>query len=720
MSKGFFVLMVGVVLIAAPANGQVSETAGQDVEGDARIPLIQRMIEEKGLCWKAGHTSVSDLSDEEKQLLLGYVEPEPGTIPPDPNPILKDARDLPAAFDWRESLQVTMAKNQGGCGSCWLFGPVGATEAAALIYDDYPVNLSEQQVLSCASYGWGCGGGQSGTAYLYIRDHGLVDECCFPYEANDTVPCDVHGCEARTRVDSYVSVTNTISAIKNAIYTYGPVSTGIWAFDNWMYYQEGCYTNIPMGSSNHCILIVGWDDSQCDGAGAWLIKNSWGIDWGEWGFGWVEYETCGIGRSTIRVDYTAKMHVLNYVGYAADPAKSGNGNGFLEPGESGVTLQVTLMNDGQGPATGVTGVLHTDTPGVTITDNTADFADMASETAGSTVAPHFEIGIDGSFFAGDWIECDLYLTTDTYPDTISFPVYVGEFAEVLVDDFESDLGWTVGAVGDSATEGIWERAVSTEKWDPWLERVVQTRKDASPYPGTMCYVTENSPLGTLMRFGDVDGGRTTLSSPVVDLSGYDAATVSYERWYQNNIINEDGDPLTVDVSDDGGGTWENLETLTDTPADRRWHRMVFAVPTPLTDQMQFRVVAADYGSNSLVEAALDDFEILGFTDTSSDVEDGLVQNRPGRVFLGQNVPNPFNPETIIPYGLPGAARVDLSVYNIQGQRVRQLVDGMVPAGVHQASWNGRDENGQAVSSGIYFYRLKAGEYVETRRMTLIK
>ncbi|MCK4548407.1 MAG: T9SS type A sorting domain-containing protein, partial [Candidatus Eisenbacteria sp.] len=381
---------------------------------------------------------------------------------------------------------------------------------------------------------------------------------------------------------------------------------------------------------------------------------------------------------------------------------------------------------GKGAATGITGILRTSTAGVTVTDSVADFQDIGPESTGSTLAPHFEISIDGGFSDGDWIDLELAVSTDTRAATVHFPVYVGDFDMVFVDDFETDLGWTVGAPDDDATEGIWERVVTTEKLSGrYTGDTAQPGKDATVHPGTMCFVTENSPLGTKQRFGDVDGGKTTLISPVFDLSNCDKAVLTYERWYSNNTIptQTDDDPFDVDVSDDGGATWTNLENLTETPEDREFHQVIFELSgeVSLTNQMQIRFVAQDYGLNSVVEAVVDNIEIRGyggFTDVALGEPIGRVS--PARAVLDQNIPNPFNPETTISFGLPEASRVDLSIYNIRGQRVRQLVDGWMPAGFHKAAWDGRDVNGQQVSSGVYFYRLTTPEDALTRRMTLIK
>jgi len=94
---------------------------------------------------------------------------------------------------------------------------------------------------------------------------------------------------------------------------------------------------------------------------------------------------------------------------------------------------------------------------------------------------------------------------------------------------------------------------------------------------------------------------------------------------------------------------------------------------------------------------------------------------PANFELAQNFPNPFNPETLIRYALPEAATVTLEIYNMLGQKVRTLVNHAPQAADFYAiTWNGRDDNGKALASGMYLYRLSAGSYVNTRKMVLMK
>jgi len=105
------------------------------------------------------------------------------------------------------------------------------------------------------------------------------------------------------------------------------------------------------------------------------------------------------------------------------------------------------------------------------------------------------------------------------------------------------------------------------------------------------------------------------------------------------------------------------------------------------------------------------------TDVNDD-QHGVIL--PYRFKLSQNYPNPFNPVTNIEYNIPTRSHVTIEIYNILGQKIRTLVDETKPAGEYQTTWNGDDSNGTKVSTGIYFYRFQAGDYIETKKMILLK
>ncbi len=97
--------------------------------------------------------------------------------------------------------------------------------------------------------------------------------------------------------------------------------------------------------------------------------------------------------------------------------------------------------------------------------------------------------------------------------------------------------------------------------------------------------------------------------------------------------------------------------------------------------------------------------------------EGLV---PIEFALDQNYPNPFNAATAISFSLRETGHVRLVIYDILGRKVRHLIDDRLPAGYHTVNWNGKDDHGKPVASGLYFYRLAAGEFAETKKMVLMK
>ncbi len=99
---------------------------------------------------------------------------------------------------------------------------------------------------------------------------------------------------------------------------------------------------------------------------------------------------------------------------------------------------------------------------------------------------------------------------------------------------------------------------------------------------------------------------------------------------------------------------------------------------------------------------------------------GVVEGLPTEYSLAQNYPNPFNPSTEIAFDLPKNAHVELSVFNILGQQVTNLLSGDMPAGSHQIMWDGTDSDGGAVASGIYFYRISTDDFSSSKKMLMLK
>lgn len=108
-----------------------------------------------------------------------------------------------------------------------------------------------------------------------------------------------------------------------------------------------------------------------------------------------------------------------------------------------------------------------------------------------------------------------------------------------------------------------------------------------------------------------------------------------------------------------------------------------------------------------------------FTSASFSLDDAEGE-LPGSFQLAQNYPNPFNPSTEISFSLPSNSHVDLDIFNVLGQKVKSLVSGDLAAGEHTVMWDGKNASGATVSSGVYFYRIAAGAFSDTKKMMMLK
>ena len=288
------------------------------------------------------------------------------------------------------------------------------------------------------------------------------------------------------------------------------------------------------------------------------------------------------------------------------------------------------------------------------------------------------------------------------------------------DDLESGAsGWTAGVAGDNATTGQWVLV------DP-IGTQAQPEDDSTPSPGVNAFITgqcsgPNCSGGCTLGCNDVDGGSTTLLSPVYDMSGATNVRVRFDRWFSNDTGAAPGeDYWLVDVSNNGGSSWTSVENTNASAAT--WTAVEIDVDalfgTPA--QIQVRFKTGDLGSGSIVEAAVDELRVLG--DFGGAVDAPIVGVAAGslKLSLEQNQPNPFRPQTQISFTVPERTNVNLEVYNVAGRSIRQLASGVREAGRYTIDWNGRDAAGERVTAGVYFYRLTAGGEVLTRKMTVLQ
>jgi hypothetical protein len=194
-----------------------------------------------------------------------------------------------------------------------------------------------------------------------------------------------------------------------------------------------------------------------------------------------------------------------------------------------------------------------------------------------------------------------------------WPTYVFQVAQptvLVTDDLETDTGWLVNVEGtDTATTGLWTRVDPNTVVSSSDASTVVPGEDHTVAPGVLCWITGQDEEGAVQGGQDVDGGATTLYTPVYDLSARDGATVSYWRWYTNDTGNNPGqDTWRVQATDDGT-TWVDLETTME--SQRAWVQKSFALGDyiDLTANVRLRFIAEDAGGGSLVEALVDDLRL---------------------------------------------------------------------------------------------------------------
>ncbi len=387
-----------------------------------------------------------------------------------------------------------------------------------------------------------------------------------------------------------------------------------------------------------------------------------------------------------------------------DSAPDGNGDGGVDPGEI-LYMQLRVANTGHADARGLTATLSCLNPTVNILDGEGDCVN----------APAGGVGLLSSFQVEILPSCP-------DPSTLTFHVELsgpGDYAASLeynvsvgswVDDAESDHGWTLGVLGDNATTGIWVRADPVGTLQNGQQ--AQPETDHTPDPGSLCFVTGNGTPGGAAGDSDVDGGRTTLLSPVFNLGGAVSATIEYWRWYTNNLGNNPAqDWWDVDANSDGT-SWIHLEHTQESANSWTYRTFSLGDSIPLTSQVRIRFVAADDAPGSLVEAAVDDFMLTAVKTPVTDVAAGEIREANGFVSCG---PNPLRGSGTIGYRTGKNTHVRVAVYDVAGRLVRVLVDAETAAGEHAVALDGA-----ALPSGVYFIRLDTPEFLQVRQVTVVR
>ncbi|MBU8923348.1 MAG: C1 family peptidase, partial [Bacteroidales bacterium] len=293
LAIALMILLPASVLSAQEARtteGSRLENLVPDLPPELRLEQIRKYIRDNGLEWEAGLTSKALLPVEAKRRILGNL-----IVPGDGAPTIQIVPgSVPDELDWRDFggvSAVTPVKDQGSCGSCWAFAAAGTAESSFKFIYGTELDLSEQHLVSngriCCTNCGDCQGGWSDSCFTFMINGGILDEAAMPYtgisdECRYSRDWEEH---VIYPIESYFKIEPDFPEVyMHALFEYGPLAVGIFADDLFLFYSEGVYSNpAPTGELNHVVVLVGWDEE------GWIIKNSWGTDWGEAGYGHIAF-----------------------------------------------------------------------------------------------------------------------------------------------------------------------------------------------------------------------------------------------------------------------------------------------------------------------------------------------------------------------------------------------------------------------------------------------
>ncbi len=408
------------------------------------------------------------------------------------------------------------------------------------------------------------------------------------------------------------------------------------------------------------------------------------------------------------INFVVHAPAISIASILIDDTAGGDGNMRLDPGET-ATLAVTLLNAGSGRLDGITGVLSCTHPLVTILAGSATLAGLGTGQSGALV-PVFEVAVDPGFPAFD-CRFDLRVTgSNQYDQTFEQMLPIGGFFETV----EGGAGdWTHYVVSPTGF---------TEQWH------VSTQRNHTPGGTTSwkCGATGTGNYADLLDAG--------LETPAVTLNG--EGELVFWMWMRSEVSSYyqgkayDGGLIEMSVE---GGPWQQI-----TPVGGYTHTIrsgstpgPFPADTPVfagtidwrevrcdvagvEGEVRFRFRFGSDGATTLEGWYIDDIEILGLSALAA-VQDGTI--RPATLTLLPSRPNPAAGQSTIAFALPQGGLARLEVFDAGGRLVRTLVQGKLAAGDHRAQWDGADELGRPAPSGLYYYRLSAGD--ETQRRTLV-
>jgi C1A family cysteine protease len=316
--KKFAFILITAILLAAPSVWGAGDFLPLHPDMAARIEALRQAVKAEGGTYEVGYSTAMDRPLEHLTGLKvppGWNKSEAPSVPM----LGASVQTLPTSYDWRALNGVTPIKNQGNCGDCWAFSTVGPMESQILLQNGtqngQPVVLSEQYLVSCNVSGWNCNGGWF--AHDYHMDEsgqdnngpGAVLASADPYSGTSSKCAATYSHPYRLSSWAYVGSETAVpstTAIKQAIYTYGPVSVGVYAGPKFQAYSSGVFNTNETGTINHAVVLVGWNDNPPNGQPPyWILRNSWGTTWGLSGYMNIAYGVNQVGYAANFIEYAA-------------------------------------------------------------------------------------------------------------------------------------------------------------------------------------------------------------------------------------------------------------------------------------------------------------------------------------------------------------------------------------------------------------------------------
>ncbi|XP_073442952.1 cathepsin L-like proteinase [Dendrobates tinctorius] len=217
--------------------------------------------------------------------------------------------NIPNSVDWRDSKCVGRVKNQGLCGSCWAFATVGVFESHHCIKTKELVEFSEQQLVDCDHGNYGCCGGIPEQAMAYIASHGVMQAKEYEYLEKQNQCLYKPDNAVNLNLSKYYLLPGEDN-MALTVAANGPIAVGIHASHDFQLYCNGIFEGDCSPYATHAVMIVGYgtehDQQSDEDIDYWIVRNSWGEDWGDNGYVKMRRNVnmCGIASEASSVDLT--------------------------------------------------------------------------------------------------------------------------------------------------------------------------------------------------------------------------------------------------------------------------------------------------------------------------------------------------------------------------------------------------------------------------------